>query len=199
MVPYSLTGHYLLQQLVRNVPLFNLLGSDREEEEVLFLNTDSPSSTVVCGVQGSGKSHSVSCIVESFVMPCPQIGLNCEPMSALVLHYDTCFIKQAAELAYLSKGHSKSPQILVLVSPSSLKTMTKVYHDVNPDIQVFPFFISIEDITVSSMMALMKINTSSGNIPLYMHTILNILRQLGEDFSWGLFEAGLNIFVQYDC
>lgn len=54
------------------VPQYALLGSICHEEEAIataeldrriFLNTNIPFSAFICGLQGSGKSHTMSCIL----------------------------------------------------------------------------------------------------------------------------------------
>lgn len=54
------------------VPQYALLGNGCPSDEVqsasgadrrLFLNTNIPWSTFICGVQGSGKSHALSCLI----------------------------------------------------------------------------------------------------------------------------------------
>jgi hypothetical protein len=40
-------------------------------QKALFLNTNVPFSAFVCGVQGSGKSHTVSCLLGKSKRPLP--------------------------------------------------------------------------------------------------------------------------------
>lgn len=59
----------------RMLPQYALLGNTIPTDEVelasgvdrrLFLNTNIPWSTFICGVQGSGKSHTLSCLIGSW-------------------------------------------------------------------------------------------------------------------------------------
>lgn len=54
------------------LPQYGLLGSAKHMKEIcstdrfdnrLFLNTNIPFSAFICGVQGSGKSHTMSCLI----------------------------------------------------------------------------------------------------------------------------------------
>lgn len=51
------------------LPQYGLLGSVYQNEELLlldprlFLNTNIPFSAFICGLQGSGKSHTMSCLL----------------------------------------------------------------------------------------------------------------------------------------
>jgi hypothetical protein len=67
------------------VPQYGLLGS--HEKELLFLNTNVPFSAFICGVQGSGKSHTTACILENALIPSKQLGRLESPLSALVFSY----------------------------------------------------------------------------------------------------------------
>ena len=45
------------------IPQFGLLGSDTDDHSVIYQNTNVPLSSFICGVQGSGKSHTTSCMI----------------------------------------------------------------------------------------------------------------------------------------
>jgi hypothetical protein len=68
----------------------------------VLLNTDSPWSAFLCGSQGSGKSHALSCMLENCLLTdqriLPRIGLNPYPLAGLVFHYHRC---QGSEFAKL--------------------------------------------------------------------------------------------------
>jgi hypothetical protein len=59
----------------------------------VYLNVNEPFCLVATGVQGSGKSHTVSVVLENCLLPFPVpyaspiVALH-KPMAALVLHYD---------------------------------------------------------------------------------------------------------------
>jgi hypothetical protein len=71
---------------------YGLLGSLEDEHDAptnsaLFLNTNVPFSAFVCGVQGSGKSHTTSCVLENSILASPYLGHLESPVSALVFSY----------------------------------------------------------------------------------------------------------------
>ncbi|EMD68482.1 hypothetical protein GGP41_003303 [Bipolaris sorokiniana] len=71
----------------------------------VLLNTDSPWSAFLCGSQGSGKSHTLSCMLENCLLTdktiLPRVGLNPHPLAGLVFHYDRCQGSGVCEAAYL--------------------------------------------------------------------------------------------------
>jgi hypothetical protein len=64
---------------------YGLLGS--YEKKRILLNTNIPFSAFVCGVQGSGKSHTTACILENALIPSPQLGRLERPLSASIFSY----------------------------------------------------------------------------------------------------------------
>lgn len=91
----------------------------------LFFNISAPSSAFICGSQGSGKSHTLSCLLENCLMKSDVSKLD-SPLAGLVFHYDsfTSDIKGTpCEAAYLSSN--SNIKVRVLCSPANLQT-TKV-------------------------------------------------------------------------
>ncbi|PIL36894.1 hypothetical protein GSI_00584 [Ganoderma sinense ZZ0214-1] len=63
-------------------------GSHKMEDPRLYVNTNAPFSALVCGVQGSGKSHTVSVMLENMLYEAlPSIGSCKKALSGLVLHF----------------------------------------------------------------------------------------------------------------
>lgn len=71
----------LSESLTSCIPQYALLGvatsinnvsANEEKDNRVFLNTNYPSSFFICGVQGSGKSHTTACIIGQW-LPYPQI------------------------------------------------------------------------------------------------------------------------------
>lgn len=95
---------------------------NREDPRVFF-NTSSPSSIFICGSQGSGKSHTLSCLLENCLFPSGASVLP-HPLTGLVFHYDT-FISDSrgspCEAAYLASN--ENVKVRVLCSPSNLETI----------------------------------------------------------------------------
>lgn len=170
------------------VPQYGLLGCKEDEDPTLpssqvFLNTNAPFSTFVCGVQGSGKSHTTACMIENAVVPSKTLGELKKPMSALVFSYGewsnggaNFTLSEAISLATPAAGfpHLKAKKITVLVSPTNpaIKTLYERY-----DVQVIPFMLKPSSLDISALRALMAVDETSA-VPLYMAKIESILRDI---------------------
>lgn len=99
------------------------LDPKKELDPRVFFNITSPSSTFICGSQGSGKSHTLSCLLENSLFPSPANQLR-HPLTGLVFHYDT-FISDdggsPCEAAFLSS--SKGVKVRVLCAPTNIATI----------------------------------------------------------------------------
>ena len=93
------------------------------EDPRIFFNVSAPSSTFICGSQGSGKSHTLSCLLENCLIPSEASHLP-KPLTGLLFHYDT-FISDhggsPCEAAYLSSDPNIS--VRILCSPTNLRTI----------------------------------------------------------------------------
>ncbi|KAI0796532.1 hypothetical protein C8Q75DRAFT_198887 [Abortiporus biennis] len=161
----------------------------------LYINTNAPFSALVCGVQGSGKSHTVSVILENMLIPgCAPIGSLEKPLSALVLHFgEGGPSSRPSEAAYLGMKGFKgvdAPSVKVYVSRSSLKTMKNVYSSLGPRVTVEPLVFAESELDAQAFLSMMAV-TSSESAPLYMQVILSILRDMGENYSYAAFETKL--------
>lgn len=168
----------------------HLTGSDSDSTR-LYLNTNTPFSALVCGVQGSGKSHTVSVILENmFVTGCGALGRLVKPLSGLVLHVgETGACAAPCEAAYISKSvidNAQPPPVRVYVAPSSLKRMKRVYEHLGGNLEVKPLLFSESELDAAAFLSLMAVN-SSENAPLYMQTVLSVLRELGDDYTYSAF------------
>ncbi|KFY05163.1 hypothetical protein O988_00214 [Pseudogymnoascus sp. VKM F-3808] len=96
----------------------------------IFFNVAAPSSTFICGSQDSGKSHTLSCLLENCLIPSDANRLP-RPLTGLVFHYDT-FICDAGgspcEAAFLSSD----PRIKVVhIMPSATSKLSRCEGDLN--------------------------------------------------------------------
>ncbi len=89
----------------------------------IFWNIAAPSSFFICGSQGSGKSHTLSCLLENALAPCDANVLP-RPLTGIVFHYDT-FISDSGgspcEVAWLSSN--TDIKVRVLCPPTNIGTM----------------------------------------------------------------------------
>ncbi|KAI0751495.1 hypothetical protein C8Q80DRAFT_1157643 [Daedaleopsis nitida] len=157
----------------------------------LYLNTNAPFSAIVCGVQGSGKSHSVSVMLENMlIVDYNPIGYSNKPLSGLVLHYGEggsgarpC---EAAWVGCSPLQGVRPPHVKVYVSRSSLNTMRRVYAPLGKSVTVEPLLFNEKELDAEAILSMMAVG-SSDNPPLYMHRVLSILRDLGEKFTYSRF------------
>lgn len=93
------------------------------EDPRIFFNVSAPSSTFICGSQGSGKSHTLSCLLENCLIPSKASYLR-KPLTGLLFHYDT-FVSDhggsPCEAAYLSSDPNIT--VRVLCSPTNFRTI----------------------------------------------------------------------------
>jgi hypothetical protein len=94
--------------------------SDRKSDELFYNNVAAPSSTFICGSQGSGKSHTLSCLLENSLFQSAANELP-RPLTGIVFHYDT-FISDSqgspCEAAYLSTN--AAVRVRVLCAPTNM-------------------------------------------------------------------------------
>lgn len=64
-----------------------LANSENQKDPRLFYNIAAPFSTFICGSQGSGKSHTLSCLLENCLAN-SSVSKVKSPLSALLFHYD---------------------------------------------------------------------------------------------------------------
>lgn len=174
-----------------------MISSDEEQDtlsdprkKLLFTNTEEPWSAFICGSQGSGKSHTLSCLLENNLLPHPRVGVLKTPLTGLVFHYDK-FANfgngQVCEAAYLCSALPGGIPVQVLVAPTSLKRMTQQYHNL-PGLpegctgpNVLPLYFSQEQLSVDTMMTLMAVNDTEKAVPLYISVIRQLLREIAMD------------------
>lgn len=80
----------------------------------IFQNVAAPSSTFICGSQGSGKSHTLSCILENCLIP-HKLGQLPHPLTSIVFHYDTFSSDSGVtpcEAAYLASDSKVNVKVL---------------------------------------------------------------------------------------
>lgn len=189
----------------RGLEQFAVLGheSTDEDRKPVLLNTEYPWSAFLCGSQGSGKSHALSCMLENCLLSdttlVEQIGRTPHPLAGLVFHYDKSASSGVCEAAYLC---SRIPTT-VLTSPSNHGRLKKRYMEMArqqggdsnitvQELKLRPAYLNA--IYLKSLMAVGK----EGEMPLYMHMLLKITRDLaiagGGDgvFDYQAFETELD-------
>ncbi|KAG2153450.1 uncharacterized protein EDB93DRAFT_1134981 [Suillus bovinus] len=163
----------------------------------LYVNTNTPFTAVVCGVQGSGKSHTVSVLLENMLIPkLQEIGSLQQPLAGLVLHFGDGGVgslpSEAAWVGVPSMKDVTTPKVRVFVSKSSLNTMKSVYAPLGKNVEVVPLLFNETELDAQAFLSMMAVG-SSDSAPLYIQIVLSILRDLGESFSYGRFMERLDL------
>lgn len=154
-----------------------------------------PSSIFICGSQGSGKSHTLSCLLESCLIPEPRLGRLPNPLTAIVFHYDT-FVSDTGgtpcEAAYLASD--PRVKVRVLCAPTNINTIKVGHIRATPllpetdektqaiykrvgKLTIEPLRLDQSDLNTKRMLDLMAFG-DKGQQPLYMSVIQRILRDM---------------------
>ena len=149
----------------------------------------------MCGVQGSGKSHTVSVLLESMFIPkCPHIGSLSKPLSGLVLHFGEggpnsrpCEASWVGVPSFLGVD---TPPVRVFVSRSSLNTMKAVYAPLGHRVIVEPLYFSEDELDAEAFLSMMAVG-SSESAPLYVQLILVRIPAL-RDHTWLTYPLSLS-------
>ena len=154
----------------------------------IFLNVNAPWSAFICGSQGSGKSHTLSCMLENSLLS-SKLGKLPSPLAAIVFHYDkfsSFSSAQVCEAAYLC---SSGIPVRVLVSPSNYWGMKRTYSNL-PGLpigaqkpQVTPFLLRDQHLDVERIMNLMAVKGKEDGIPLYIEVIQFKALSLSEELT----------------
>ncbi|KAK2810313.1 hypothetical protein FQN50_003044 [Emmonsiellopsis sp. PD_5] len=157
----------------------------RRSTNLVYANVNAPWSTFICGSQGSGKSHTLSCMLENSLLQPSCTGNVSSPLTGLVLHYDKFTgieTGQLCEAAYLS---TKIP-VRVLVSPSNYARMAELYANLpglpegaSPP-KVSRMYFREDQMTIGMMKDLMAVS-GNGTTPLYMEVVTKVLREMAEE------------------
>ncbi len=160
-----------------------------KDQDMVYANISAPWSAFICGSQGGGKSHTLSCLLENSLLS-SKAGILPKPLTGIVFHYDkftSHASTQVCEAAYLG---SRGIPVRVLVSKSNLSNMRKLYWNLpnypsnSPKPQILPLRLREKQLNVSNMLTLMGANNTS-HVPLYMATLKQILRDMAEQKQGG--------------
>ncbi|POW09004.1 hypothetical protein PSTT_07093 [Puccinia striiformis] len=154
----------------------------------LHLNVNSPFSALICGVQGSGKSHSALVMLEGCLSVERRICTLPKPLAGLCSHCDrgsvnyscqSTYLRLPATRAQLGAKLTSSVPVTVLVSPTCLRTMRKIYEPLT-GVKVMPFYLSTLNLLLSRMLTLMGFDDSV-IMPLYLPRAMTIIRPMSAD------------------
>ena len=146
--------------------------------EPIMMNVNAPNSAFICGSQGSGKSYTLSAMLENCLLPDVSTGKLTAPLAGVVFHYDIDSASSVAEVAYLC---SRGIDVRVLASPSNVHKLKNKYGALaveDSQLAVSPFLLQDHELTIERMHKLMAFSEHEGSIPLYMEVIQRLLRQM---------------------
>lgn len=202
----------ILEQNGEDLPQYGLLGcmvSESSTDKVnarVFLNTNIAFSAFICGVQGSGKSHTTACMIgmnnklqniatyktngftENCIIQSRVLGSLEKPLFALIFNfaeYSSHANFRPSEVVFLASPSKQNPtqlranKINPLVSPSNYLSLAELYSQI-PGVEVQPFKIHSQDLNINIMLTLMAVD-SSHIPPLYMGVVTKILRQMATE------------------
>ncbi|OKL62235.1 hypothetical protein UA08_02344 [Talaromyces atroroseus] len=161
---------------IQHPELIHPTDEEIERDPRVFFNVSSPSSAFICGSQGSGKSHTLSCLIEGCLLK-SNAGRLSNPLTAIVFHYDVFICDgggSPCEAAFLASQPGIKAR--VLCAPTNLRTIQRTYSRFN--IQVEPLQIDQNNLNTKRMLDLMAVGQEKGTVPLYMHTVQRILREM---------------------
>lgn len=175
-------------------PQFALLGAhdsdasrgddDLITDDLVYANTSEPWSAFICGSQGSGKSHTLSCLLENSLLPTLDFGIANVPSTGIIFHYDkftALNTSQICEAAYLC---TSGIPVQVLVAPTSVQKMRKSYANLpgvertDSHLTVAPLYFKQESLSAETIMTLMAVSETGVGAPLYISAIRGLLREM---------------------
>ncbi|KAJ8124305.1 hypothetical protein O1611_g9336 [Lasiodiplodia mahajangana] len=130
----------------------------------IFYNVATPSSVFICGSQGSGKSHTLSCILENCLVQSETLGQLPRPLTGIVFHYDD----------YASDSHVAPCEAAYLASDPGVNSS---YSQLN-GVTVEALRLDQADLNTKRMLELMAFDRTQ---PLYAQVIQRILRDMRLD------------------
>jgi hypothetical protein len=185
------------------LPQYGLLGFEIDENDVLkppepiMINVHAPNSVFICGSQGSGKSYTLACLLEGFLLSDPRFRRLQQPVAGLVFYYDSESSGAIAEIVHLA---SRGVRVNILVSSSNFAATQDRYRAAThgaTNITIEKILLPPSELSVERMHRLMAFSEKSDLVPLYMEVIQRILRQMaisgqGRGFNYGEFLGHLD-------
>ncbi|EEQ35583.1 conserved hypothetical protein [Microsporum canis CBS 113480] len=155
-------------------------------QNLIYTNINAPWSTFICGSQGSGKSHTLACMLENSLLVPSKTGKVSSQLTGLVLHYDKFTGMETGQLCEAAYLCSAGIPVRVLVSPSNLEHMSQLYTNLPglpddcPKPKVEPLLFKEDHLSIGMMKSLMAIGDGEGT-PLYMEMVTKVLRDMAKE------------------
>lgn len=171
---YAVLGHRLDGTANQQESTDSEGAMDAKHAQLVLQNTNNPWSAFICGSQGSGKSYTLSCMLENCLLPSDNIGRLPKPLSGLIFHYDTHSMGSPCEAAYLC---SAGVPVRVFVSPSNYLSMQKAYSkfgSAKGSVSVVPLVFQDRHLNIERMLKLMAFSDKEDGVPLYMEVMQDV-------------------------
>ena len=186
------------------VPQYGLIGVRQDddgasmppEDRLIMGNVNMPWSAFICGSQGAGKSHTLCCLLENALVANHDAGKLPNPLAGLVMHYDSHSSQSTTQLCEAAYLCSSGIPVNVLVSPSNIWAMKRLYNNLpglppgSPRPKVLPLYLEDNQLDVSKILKLMAVDPASDDTPLYMELVMSLVRKMameGEKFTYSNF------------
>lgn len=147
------------------------------ESSIIMLNTNTPCSAFICGSQGSGKSYTLSRLLENCLLPDDRFSTLKTALAGIVFNLNLQD-ERICEATYLRTAGIK---VRVLVSPSNADAMKERYTTAlnnNKNLNVVPFKVRSSRLNNERMMRLMAFGDNSDNPPFYMQVRILLFREI---------------------
>ena len=176
------------------MPQYGLLGFNIgeaeyiDDREPILMNVAAPNSAFICGSQGSGKSYTLSVMLESCLLPDHTTGHLQSPITGVVFHYDADSSGSIAEAANLC---SRGVKTRVLLSESNFYTLGQKYMNLqgaDEHLTIEQLKLRSRDLTIERMLKLMAFSDQAGTVPLYMVVLQRILRSMASEARGAAFD-----------
>ena len=153
------------------------------DQDMLYTNMNAPWSAFICGSQGGGKSHTLSCMLENALLSESVAGVLPNPLAGMIFHYDRFTSPQSTQFCEAAYLCSQGVPVKVLVSAVSLPTLRRLYANLPglppdaPQPVVEALYLSERQLNNANMMKLMAVDDAA-RTPLYLDVIRQILREM---------------------
>ncbi|KAI0111938.1 hypothetical protein F4814DRAFT_424141 [Daldinia grandis] len=190
------------------VPQYGLIGTRRDgragdslEDGLVIGNVNMPWSAFICGSQGAGKSHTLSCLLENALVAENNAGALPKPLAGMVMHHDSHANENTAQVCEAAYLCSAGIPVTILVSPSNIWAMKRLYGNLPglapdaPKPKVVPLYLDGDQLDASRILKLMAVDPTANKPPLYMNIVLNIIREIameGSRFTYSKFRKRID-------
>jgi hypothetical protein len=159
----------------------------KADRDLIYANMNAPWSAFICGSQGAGKSHTFSCLLENALLSPNAAAILPDPLTGIVFHYDKFTSHTTTQLCEAAFLCSVGISVQVLVSPSNIHAMERLYRNLPglpknaPRPQVRALKFHEDHLNVGNMKTLMAVDADVANPPLYLAVLDKILRDTAKE------------------